>query len=99
MTNEVKVAITNAVFDVYDNTNGDDVRRECSKEVGFVYPSTLGECFKQVFISRVRDSDGWYYKLYINSISQPFMTVFGFWPIGFVSDIFIKTLEHYYDWY
>ena len=99
MTDKVKVEITNAVYSTYDHTNGFHDRCEYREKVEFVCPSTLGECHKCVVIARVKGSDGDYYKLYINSIDKPFMTVFGFWPIGFVSDIFIKTLEHYYDWY
>ena len=100
MTNEVKVAITNAVYEVYSHTTDPyEARVLYDETVAFTMPTDLGNINKVVKIVRSREKTGIFYKLYINEDKIPFMTVFGCWPVGFVADIFIKTLEHYYDWY
>lgn len=98
MTNNVKVQITNAVYEVYKNTTEPYDACSDSKFVEFSKPSELGAVHRAVTISRVKDKRGITYELYIGE-KYPFMTVFGCWPIGFVADIFIRALEHYYDWY
>ena len=99
MTNNVKVQITNAVYEVYKNTTEPYYSSASGKIVEFVKPTELGTVTKGVRISRVKDKRGVVYELHIDDDKIPFMTVFGCWPIGFVADIFIRALEHYYDWY
>lgn len=100
MTNEVKVAITNAIYEVYARTTEPYQSSVCSRPVSFTVPDKLGDHNVSIKIARnVRTSRGPVYELYIGSDNAPFMAVFGCWPIGFVADIFVKTLEHYHDWY
>ena len=97
MTNEVKIAITNAVYEVYKSTTNPYQNIVCDRTVSFTVPTNLGDFNKSIRISRGMEKEEIFYKLYVHDDKNPFMLVFGCWPIGFVADIFIKTLEHYYD--
>ena len=98
MTDNVKVQITNAVYNVYKGTTEPYNSCGYSEVVAFTKPSNLGTVSTTVKISRVRDRHDITYRLYTDE-GEPFMTLFGCWPLGFVADIFIRALEHYYDWY
>lgn len=99
MTNEVKVAITNAVYEVYKNTTEPYHADYNEKTIEYSVPSSIGGLNRVARIARVKDARGIYYILFVGDDKNPFMTVFGCWPIGFVADVFIRALEHYHDWY
>lgn len=99
MTNEIKVAITNAVYLVYAHTTEPYHACVSGESVEFSVPTDLGYVKKFTRIVRIRKDDQLTYELYINDRTNPFLTVYGGWPIGFVADIFIRALEHYYNWY
>ena len=99
MTNEVKVALTNAVYKVYEQTMSHYSSKSASTVVEFSVNDGLMVTKKMVTIARYNTEKENLYKMYIANDKAPFITVFGCWPIGFVTDIFIKALEHYYEWY
>lgn len=102
MTNEARVDITNAVYDAYVNTTGQSDDWGWTSIVRLSVPSDFGNREKVIAITRHKDKEKneLVYQLHTKVDDKiPFMTVFGCWPIGFVADIFIKTLEHYFEWY
>ena len=100
MTNEMKNRITNAVREVYRITGDTDaIAYEHSVSVTLEgIPNRLGESNRTILITRIRRGE-LLYKLYTKHDDKPLMTIFGCWPVEFVSDIFIRAMEHFYDWY
>jgi hypothetical protein len=98
MENYNKQKIINAVNAVYRDT--DDTGLYTS-EVRFRYvkPEYYTVVHDEIVISRSIRRDDLTYKLYTKHDDKPLMTVFGCWPQEFVSDVFIRALEHFYDDY
>lgn len=94
-----KRAIEEAVKSVYSRTDClgcvmAEVKCEHYK-IGY-----LGYVEKDVFtISRSIKEGDLTYKLYTTHDTKPLMTVFGCWPPKFVTDVFIRALEHFYNDY
>lgn len=99
MTSEVKALITNAIYEVYRGTTETYNKQTCSKVIAYSVPGRLGASPETLKIVR-NSGENLTYELYLfEDMKTPFLSVFGCWPIGFVADIFIRTLEHYHDWY
>lgn len=91
--------IREAIAAVYRDTDSTGFK---IAEVRFMYvkPEYLGFVNeREITISRSIKQDDLTYKLYTKHDKNPLITVFGCWPKEFVSDIFIRALEHFYDDY
>lgn len=94
-----KQKIIDAVNAVYRDT---DKTGLCTSDVKFRYvkPEYLGFVnADEIVISRSIALDDITYKLYTKYDTNPLMTVFGCWPRHYVSDVFIRALEHFYNDY
>ena len=99
MNNVNKRKIEEAVRTVYERTDN-TCYIMAEERIDYVKPEFCGYVGKDVLaISRSVERDDLTYKLYTKHDTNPLITVFGCWPIDFVSDIFIKALEHFYDDY
>ena len=92
-----KQKIINAVDAVYRDT---DKTGLYTSEVKFRYVKS--EAFKivndEIVISRTFTPSDFTYKLYTEPYGTfPLVTVFGGLPRNYVSDVFIRALEHLYD--
>ena len=100
MLKNLRDKVTDAVKRVYAQT--DRIYPVCEEhevEVKFFIPGEI-EFERTVVIARSVRKDDIYYKLYIPKFDEdPFLTVFGCWPEEWVIDIFVRTLQHFYDLY
>ena len=99
MTNINKMKIEDAVNAVYRSTN-DSCLHEASVKFEYVKSKYCGIAIRrEIAISRSIKENDLTYKLYTYHDDKPLITVYGYWPVEFVIDVFIKTLEHFYDDY
>ena len=99
MTDYNKHNIKEAVRTVYEQTDKSYLH---TAEVRFNYlrPNYFGVTKEgEITISRSIKKDDLTYKLYTKYDDKPLMTIYGCWPVDFVSDVFIRALEHFYDDY
>lgn len=86
------------------NTVHRDTEELCSIKVStvtIIYDRVIyGYNFEEpIKISRSIERDDLTYKLYTKHDNKPLMTVYGCWPNEFVTDVFIRALEHFYNDY
>lgn len=99
MTLDNKCRIEEAVNKVRKNTENrfDSV---CTVEITYVKQRFIGYVFEDIIkISRSATDDDLTYKLYTKHDNRPLITLYGCWPTEFVTDMFIRTLEHFYNDY
>lgn len=100
MLNETKDKIRHAVETVYKATNdGLHPNEECIENIEIYVPYYMSYYKKHITIVRTRKSNDLTYKLYTHVDDKPLITTFGCWPTEFVSDVFIRALEHFFDDY
>ena len=99
MTKENKKRIIDAVNEVYWVTDK-GFEKVYSKDVTLVVPSSIVGVYETTIkITRSVNKGDLTYKLYTKHDTNPLLTVFGCWPQEFVTDIFIRSMEHFYDDY
>ena len=97
MTNEKRAQIIDAVNEVYEKTETLFVQYETNFVL--TVPGVFGDRKVIIKISRNTSKDDLTYKLYTQHSIDPLLTVFGCWPIEFVTDIFIRAMEHFFNDY
>lgn len=96
---EMRDKIEYAVNKVYGYTD-DGFIPESILTIDISVPGYVGNRKEIIRVARTVRKNDLYYKLYIrNAGEDPFLTVFGCWPKEFVIDIFVRTLQHYFDLY
>jgi hypothetical protein len=100
MTDKEKINVGNAIYKTYTHTEGLSKVGCYAVDVLINTPSCSGGT-RTVAIEIARefvnnDTDV-IYKLTIPNWNTPLVITYGCWPIAYVTDIFVRAIDHFFD--